>query len=224
MSRDPWRDSIRVARGDPVALSAVLDELPADGLQHAGNAAMTIPSGLVSDAILVKLVRTLRERAWIGDDDELADAIERQHLGFETAELIRVSVSLEDLAEVLDESFASESFIDLESGVVWAGELLDLDQGPNDFDPDADERWMPVVGLGPSVEVENMERFVATISDEQLARRLTDVISRPGAFRRFRSVLERAPEQFTRWHRFRSDAWLGQARHWLAARGYEPTN
>ena len=221
MSRDPWRDSIRVARGDPVALGALLDELPADGLQHAGNAVLTIGSGLVSDSFVVRLIGALRERAWIGDD-ELAAAIERHHRRLETAELIPVSVSLEDLAEVLEESFASESFIDLKSGVVWAGELLDLDQGPDDFDPDDDERWLPVMGLGPSADLANMERFVATIPDAQLARLLMDAISRPGAFGRFRKALERAPEQYTRWHRYRDDAWVGQARHWLAERGYEP--
>ena len=221
MSRDPWRDPIRVARGDPVALRALLDELPADGLQHAGSAVLTIGAGSVSASFVVRLIGALRERAWIGDD-ELAAAIERHHLRLETAELIPVSVSLEDLAEVLDESFASESFIDLKSGVVWAGDLLDLDQGPDDFDRDDDERWLPVMGLGPSVDLKNMERFVATIPDAQLARLLMDAISRPDAFGRFRTALERAPDQFTRWHRYCDDAWLGQARHWLAKRGYEP--
>ena len=221
MSRDPWRDAIRVGRGDPAQVCALLVEVPADGLQHAGNAVLTLARGSVSEAMTVELLAALRDRAWIGDD-ELAAAVERHHLGLEPTGLVPISVSLDDVAEVLDESVASESFIDLESGVVWSGQLFDVGQGPDDFDPDDHQRWLLVVGLGPSVEMNNMERFIATIHDGQLAQRLTDVISRPDAFRRFRPVLERAPDEFTRWHRYRDDAWLGQARHWLVRRGYEP--
>ena len=125
MSRDPWRDAIRVRRGDPAQLYAFLVELPADGPQHAGNAVLTLERGSVSEAMAVELFAALRDRAWTGDD-ELAAAIERHQLGFEPAGLVPISVSLEDLAEVLDESVASESFIDLESGVVWSGQLLDV--------------------------------------------------------------------------------------------------
>ncbi len=223
MSRDPWRDAIRVARGDPTELAALLDEPPDDGLQHAGNAVVTIASGTIPDAVAVRLIAALRERAWIGDD-ELAAAIERRHLGREPVELAPISVSLEDLAEVLGESAASESLIDLDSGVVWPSQLFDIGQGPDDVDPNDEQRWLPVVGLGPSIEKDNMMRYIATISDTQLALRLTDAIGQRDAFQRFRSTLERVPEQFTRWHRYRDDAWLGQARHWLAQRGYEPAS
>lgn len=64
MSRDTWRDAIRVGRGDPAALCALLDELPADGLQHAGNAVLTLPRGSVSEAMAVELLAALRDRAW----------------------------------------------------------------------------------------------------------------------------------------------------------------
>ena len=36
------------------------------------------------------------------------------------------------------------------------------------------------------------------------------------------NTLERDPDQFTRWHRYRADAELGRARHWLAEHGYQP--
>jgi hypothetical protein len=51
-----------------------------------------------------------------------------------------VDVDLDDLADVIDQSVASESFIGLASGVVWPGELLECDQGPDDLDPDDRER------------------------------------------------------------------------------------
>lgn len=66
-----------------------------------------------------------------------------------------------------------------------------------------------------------MQLFVATVVDDDLVARLTEAIDGRGAFRRFRSVLERNPAQFTRWHRFDADARLGHARSWVADQGYE---
>jgi hypothetical protein len=54
-----------------------------------------------------------------------------------------------------------------------------------------------------------------------LSSGLTLAIEGRGAFRRFRSVLEHDPAQFTRWHRFDADARLGHARSWLADHGYQ---
>ena len=67
-----------------------------------------------------------------------------------------------------------------------------------------------------------MERFAATITDVALSEWVADALGGAGAFRRFRSALERYPDEFTRWHRYRDDARLGRARAWLAEHGYEP--
>ena len=67
--------------------------------------------------------------------------------------LIVMPVVLDELADVLDQSPGAESFIDLHSGSVWPAELFELDQGPDDFDPDFRERWLVVVGLGSRARV-----------------------------------------------------------------------
>ncbi len=124
--------------------------------------------------------------------------------------------------DALDESEATCSFIDLQTGMVWPADLIDFDQGPTDFDPDDETRWLAVTGLGSRAAWRLMESFTATIDDQRLKSQLEQAINSPDAFRRFMTTLERHADQFTRWHRYRNDAGLGQARHWLANHGYRP--
>jgi len=133
-------------------------------------------------------------------------------------------VDLDELADVLDQTPGVESFIDLRSGGVWPGELFEVDQGPADFDFADRDRWLVVVGLGSGPGYADMERFGATITDVALADQVADALAGAGALRRFRSALERSPDEFTRWHRYRDDARLGRARAWLAQHGYEPAS
>jgi hypothetical protein len=65
-----------------------------------------------------------------------------------------------------------------------------------------------------------MEYFIETLSDPQLAERLRDAIRGRGAFRRFKDVLSRDPEEFTRWHVFAEERQRGRSRAWLADEGY----
>lgn len=68
-----------------------------------------------------------------------------------------------------------------------------------------------------------MQRFVASIEQPDLASRLRAALAGSGAFRRFQSELNRHDDEYTRWHRFRDDARLGQARSWLAEHGNRST-
>jgi hypothetical protein len=47
-----------------------------------------------------------------------------------------------------------------------------------------------------------MERFIASLDDEDIADRLAIAIDGRGAFRRFKDTLSRWPELMTRWHAF----------------------
>jgi hypothetical protein len=220
MGRDPWLDAFRRATGSDLLMMVLRGELPDDGLQHAGRAILTIGLDRALEPIVTQLRERLVDRNWPGDV-ELADTIERHGAG-NPSPLRTLDVDLDDLADVIDRSVASESFIDLQSGVVWPDQLLEFDQGPEDFDPDDREHWLLVRGLGPGPKREDMKRFVSSVTGPTLADRLTSALSGSDSFRRFLSTLERHPEEFTRWHRYRDDARLGRARHWLVENGYEP--
>ena len=193
-----------------------------DTLQAAGQAVLRCaPSpGLIS--LAMTLAASLSRRGWPGDA-ELIVELERVCAGI-NSELSLLPVELDDLGEALDQSPATVSYIDLTNGVVWPGELLDVGQEPEDFDADDSARWLPVVGIGSKAAYAVMERFIETSESPGLASRLRDEISGPKAFRGFQAELGRHDDdEYTRWHRFRDDARLGQARAWLAEQGYRST-
>ncbi len=66
----------------------------------------------------------------------------------------------------------------------------------------------------------DMEAFIATLADPEAADRLRIAISGPGAFRRFKEVLDRWPDQIRPWRTFADERRRGRARAWLAAAGY----
>jgi Uncharacterised protein family (UPF0158) len=222
VSHDRWRDQLHDAGADAARLVALLEQgIPADGLQVAGSAILaTTPSSELA-AVVGHLVAGLGERGWIGDA-ELAGAL-IDHAQQREEELVRIAVDLDDLADVIDQPSSSESYIDLACGVVWPGELLDFDQGPDDFDPDDAGRWLLVCGEGSTAAYRGMERFIETVEPDALSNRLRQAISGKAPFKTFLATLQRHEAQFTSWHRHRDDARMGRARHWLAEHGYTST-
>ncbi len=222
MSRDAWLTQLRVAANDPLAVVRLLvDGVPPDGLQVAGQAVLRCSPSPDLVAIAVTLAGSLSERAWIGDTELV---IELNQFGKGTASVLSLlAVELDELGDAIDQSPASVSYVDLMSGVVWPAELFDIGQEPDDFDADDSNRWLPVVGAGSRAAYAVLERFVATVENPGLAARLRDAISGPKAFRRFQMELGRHDDEYTRWHRFRDDARVGHARAWLAERGYRTT-
>ena len=218
MGHAPWVDAVRAGRSDASRLFEALEELPLDGLQLAGNALLVYVAEDGAAPLVSRLVVLLRDRGWEGDA-ELAAALTRD----EARKLQALPVDLEDLGEVLDESEASEGFLDLATGQVWPGALFEVDAGPEDADLDDATRWMLVRGLGPSESRRDMRDFAFTVDRPALRERLLDALEGRGGHRRFRDTLAGHGEEFTRWHRFRDDRQLGRARAWLADAGYRPT-
>jgi len=60
-----------------------------------------------------------------------------------------------------------------------------------------------------------MEDFIATVEDEHLAELLEVAINGRGAFRRFKDVLLRYPEERERWFRFKDERMQERACEWL---------
>lgn len=222
MSRDPWLTKLRVAGNDATAVVTLLaDGAPDDGLQLAGQAILRCQRSPGLIALTATLTASLSRRGWPGDAELVA---ELEHFRNGTTPVVSLLlVELDDLGDALDQSPASVSYVDLTTGVVWPGELFEVGQEPDDFDADDSTRWLPVVGAGATAAYAVMERFIDTIDNPGLASRLRAEISGPKAFRRFQTTLSGHDDEYTRWHRFRDDARLGQARAWLADHGYRST-
>jgi hypothetical protein len=222
MSRDVWLQQIRQAGTDPAAVEMVLaDDIAQDVLQHAGQAILRCPdSAALADAAST-LIEALARRGWVGDR-ELIHELEHV-VSASPSTLTALTVELDDLGEALDQSVASVAYLDLDTAMVWPAELFDIGGEPDDFDPDDEQRWLPVPGQGPRAGYATMEDFITTVTDPRLAGRLHDAIAGTGAFRRFHDELSRNDDEYTRWHRWRDDRRLGRARAWLAEHGYRST-
>lgn len=222
MSRDTWLGQLRVAGNDASAVARVLTGgIPDDALQHAGQAVVRCSSSAGLIAAATTLIESLSRRDWSGDSELI---VELDHVrDGTTSELTALAVDLDELGEALDQSATTVSYIDLADGTVWPGELFDVDQGPEDFDADNSDRWLPVVGAGQKDSYAVMERFIATIDSPGLVARLQAEINGSGAFRRFQAELSRHDDEYTRWHRFRDEYRLGRARELLADHGFRST-
>lgn len=221
MSRDLWSKQLRIAGADTRSVEELLaGEIPIDGLQHAGGAILRAKRSEALVAVARRLIDALDDRGWTGDGELIAEL--ECYANNAESNLTAVAVALEEVGEALDQSAASESYVDVIDGVLWPAQLFDFDEGPVDFDP-ASDRWLIVVGLGSGPAYEVMQRFVASIEQPDLASRLRAALAGSEAFRRFQSELNRHDLEYTRWHRFREDARLGQARSWLADHGYRST-
>jgi hypothetical protein len=165
----------------------------------------------------------LRDRGWAGDD-ELADQLESRLGTIPTPMLRPLAVDLEALAMVLEgDPISGGGRIDLQTGEVvhefTFEDLAEFGEEPDDEDPDPD-RWLEVSREGSRGGYGDMVAFIDTLSDSRLVDRLRDAIQGRGAFRRFKDVLSRAPQEFTRWHVFADERQRGRARAWLADKGY----
>jgi Uncharacterised protein family (UPF0158) len=223
MGHDPWLESLRRGAGDASELAELLaGGLPGDALQHIGDAMFAVPTPWGPDLteIVGRLMGRLRDRGWDGDH-ELAEALQGVVDG--TSPLRTLRVELDDVGEALNESDGTENFLDLREGTVWFHTMpaFGVDEDL-DVDLSDESRFLFLPGEGSYEAYRDLQRFIGTVDDRDLAARLSHAVEGKGAFRRFRAVLEREDAaEFTRWHRFAGDARLGHARRWLSDQGYQ---
>jgi hypothetical protein len=111
----------------------------------------------------------------------------------------------------------------LKSGEVWQSPAIEyaIEMGEEDEESREDpERWLWVECAGSRPGYRDMADFIATLDDASRADRLSIAIEGKGAFRRFKGVLSRWPEEMARWLAFSEERQRGRAREWLAEAGY----
>jgi hypothetical protein len=214
-----------VYRGDGARVVALLAEAPdEDWLQLAGDGVLqALDQGVAAAPEAARgMVEALRARDWPGDE-ELAVELGARIGDGPPSGLRPLPVELDELASVLEgDPMRGGGRIDLRSGEVWH-EPVYGDPWEADEDDD-EEHWLYVDCEGSSEGYRDMEDFIATVRDRQLAGRLDVAIRGRGAFRRFRDVLDEAEDDDDRerWLRFSDERSAGRARAWLAERGLCP--
>lgn len=220
--RGDGRAVIRLARPDLKSNITAL-QLIGDGLIHALTEQIEGAAELAADCIAA-----LAERDWPGDT-ELGEQLQAL-LGTGPIPLLRpLAVDLAELADLLDgDPTHGGGLLDLHTGEVWAQAAIDYAHdnpgeiaGVPDEDNDPD-RWLPVDCRGSHDSYHDMETFIDTLADSHQADRLRIAIQGRGAFRRFKDILGRTPDELDRWYAFSEERQRGRARVWLADAGYQP--
>jgi len=213
-----------IYRRDWPALLRLLDCEPrTDQLQLAGAGLLVALADEESwGEVARRLSAALRERRWVGDQ-ELAEEIDAALVGRGTGRRA-VPVDLSELADSLEGGLSGDAggLLDLVTGQIWPGEVLDY-PAPDLCDlPDVDDdpdRWLELPTPISGDRWRDMRDF-AEMLPEPHHQRLRDAIDGRGAFRRFRRELDRAGEDVRdRWLAFREERALGRTRAWLAGDG-----
>jgi hypothetical protein len=234
MTTQEFRKGLRAASysAQNADIVSLLGERPAfdHSLQLIGDAllaALSDGSGSSSDpatGLAQQCSTGLRERDWPGDA-ELADQLDRA-VGTGATPMLRVlPVNLEEVSMILEgDPMNGGGYIDVRTGQVLPRSVIDDGGLDDEEEPDYDDRdkWLSVVSIGSRDGYRDMVRFIETVTDEHRADRLAIAIEGRGAFRRFRSVLDRWEDELDRWHVFSDDRKRGRARSFLADAGYRP--
>ncbi len=86
----------------------------------------------------------------------------------------------------------------------------------------SDARYLRIDPVSSREQYRWMERFIATVEEPELARRLNVAIDGKGAFRRFKDALMSHPIDRERWFAFRSERLRSCMESWLTAHGVRP--
>jgi hypothetical protein len=137
-----------------------------------------------------------------------------------------LKIELDELCSAMeDSSYEHEYFLDLKTGeFLLISDYMDDGEAERlrdkiDEEPDRYER---IPKAEPHEGYEDMEDFIATVEDEHLAGLLEVSIDGKGAFRRFKDVLTRYPEERERWFRFKDERMEQRASEWLDDVGISP--
>jgi hypothetical protein len=237
--RREWTAQLRgaVYRRDGTAVVALAADpaRPAEVLQLLGDGLAVALVQQVDGAASAsgECVALLRERGWIGDA-ELADQLDG-FAGAGPSPMLRpLAVDLEELSEILEgDPMSTGGAVDRHTGQVWprsameyfeemGGEAGFVDGEAPDFEDE--DRFLWIHGGGSGDGYRDMVRFIDTVGDsvngQDRADRLGIAIQGRGAFRRFKDVLSRWPDELERWFEFSAERERGRTRAWLADAGY----
>ena len=169
------------------------------------------------------------------DLDDLASAFDNDsdemhfYLDTETGKVELVTEETRRELEAIDEQIFDEEGqerIPLEQALAerhrladWEKEAIILaDQVERGFG----ERYIEVPERDSRAGYRDMEDFTATVSQASLRERLEDALNGKGAFRRFRDILARYPQDRERWFAFADGRAMERIIEWLADEGIGP--
>lgn len=131
----------------------------------------------------------------------------------------RLKIDLDELCSAMDDSsYEHDYYLDLKTGeILFLSDYMEDEEREKLRDRIDEEldRYEQIPKAESSEGYEDMEDFIATVEDEHLAELLEVAINGEGAFRRFKDVLLRYPEERERWFQFKDDRIQERVLEWL---------
>ena len=106
-----------------------------------------------------------------------------------------------------------------------SGEVVMIDEEFGEASEDLErqgDRFILIPSITSNERFQIMEDFVETLTDEELQELLNQALIEKGAFQRFDEVLQRYPNRWMQWLRFRADKVEARAMEWFRANGLTP--
>ena len=137
----------------------------------------------------------------------------------------KVQVDLEDLRWAFEDHVGEFSCVlDTETGMVLRLSEEEEDDLPlpiEEIEEDSTGRFLAIEPEDPQEGYGDMQAFIGTVAESKFRELLEVAIAGKGAFRRFKDVLARIPDERERWFAFQQERVFGRIRDWLAANGIE---
>jgi len=133
---------------------------------------------------------------------------------------VKLAINAEDLIFAMQSVDGIEAcwYLDTENGEV----LLDRDENGETIKfMSKDARFLRIEPIATDVAFNMMERFVAELNDQHVARRLTHALSGRKPFRAFKNALCDFSEVREAWFAFEREAALRYAGNWCSRHGIE---
>ena len=137
----------------------------------------------------------------------------------------KLQFDLEELRWAFEDQSGEFSWVlDKETGMVLRlceEEEEELPLPIEEIEEDSTGRFLAVEPEDSHEAHRDMQEFIGTVADSKLRELLDVAITGKGAFRRFKDVLARYPQERERWFHFQQERLFGRIRDWLEANGIE---
>ncbi|MCX9084301.1 MAG: UPF0158 family protein [Candidatus Methanoperedens sp.] len=142
------------------------------------------------------------------------------------SEKIKVSADLQEICFLFEDSSCEHrGYLDIKTGEIIQifDDIMDPDEKEflDDKVDEGGERYIAIPNAQSHEGYQDMEDFIETVNSVKLKEKLYNAITRKGAFRQFKDVLNSYPKEREGWFKFKDEMVMGRVNEWLEEEGIE---
>jgi hypothetical protein len=142
------------------------------------------------------------------------------------SEKIQVQADLKEICILFeDSSIEHRGYLDVKTGEIIQifDDIMDPDEKEflEDKVNEGGERYITIPYSRSHEGYQDMEDFIETVNSGKLKEKLYKAITRKGAFRQFKDVLNSYPKERERWFKFKDEMVMERVNEWLEDKGIE---